>query len=100
MTTLHDQMFLAQSTLERWLDAGKAEFNGSSVTLPLHDRSYRLEGAVRFEAAVAGEGLRLEGKVMTEQQVQELGGELMEDSVVFGEHAFTVRAGYLATREV
>ena len=89
-------MFLAQTTLEAWLDSGKADFDGSTVTLSSHQKSYALQPAVRFEALIEGEGMSLLGKVLTEAQIRQLGGELMEDSVMFGDHAFTVLAGYIA----
>lgn len=94
-------MFVAQTTLEAWIDSGKAEFDGAIVTLKTHARVYRLEPAVRFESVVdggatGGDGGGLLGKVITERQVGELGGELLEDSVMFGEHAFQVCAGYIA----
>lgn len=97
MARLHDRMFVAQTTLEAWLDSGKAEFDGEIVRLTSHAKVYRLEPAVRFESvADGGDGGGLLGKVITEKQVGELGGELLEDSVMFGEHAFQVRAGYIA----
>jgi hypothetical protein len=97
MARLHDKMFVAQSTLESWIDSGKAEFDGELVTLKSHAKVYRLEPAVRFESVVEGtDAPELLGKVITEKQVGELGGELLEDSVMFGEHAFQVRAGYIA----
>jgi hypothetical protein len=40
----------------------------------------------------------LVGKVLSEKQILELDGELLGDSVVFGQIAFEVRAGYIATR--
>lgn len=94
-------MFVAQTTLESWIDSGKAEFDGRVVTLTSHAKVYRLEAAVRFESVVdGGDGGGLLGKVITEKQVGELGGELMEDSVMFGEHAFQVCAGYIAVLSV
>lgn len=99
MAKLHNQMFIAQTTLESWLESGKVDFDGSKVLLRPFRRSYDLEPAVRFLSVVDGpaESMLL-GKVLSEKQILELGGELLGDSVVFGHIAFEVRAGYIATR--
>ncbi len=44
-----------------------------------------------------GRGAELIGKVLTDNRIQELGGEIMGDSVLFGESAFEVEAGYVGT---
>lgn len=97
MGKLHDKMFVAQSTLESWVDSGKVEFDGRVVTLKAQQRIYDLEPAVQFVSIVGGAAdERLLGRVLLEQRIDELGGELLGDSVVFGENAFQVRAGYIA----
>src|SRR5690242_11953892 len=97
MSKLHEKMFLAQATLEVWIDSGKADFDGSVVTLKKHRRKYALEPAVQFVSAIDGGDPTLIGKVIGEEMIAELGGELLGDSLVFGEHAFQVRSGYIAT---
>lgn len=99
MAKLHNKMFIAQATLEAWLESGKVDFDGAKVTLRPFRRSYDLDPAVRFLSVVGGTGdSMLVGKVLSEKQILELGGELLGDSVVFGQIAFEVRAGYIATR--
>lgn len=99
MAKLHNKMFIAQPTLEGWLESGKVDFDGSKLMLRPFRRSYDLEPAVRFLSVVDGPAdSMLVGKVLAEKQILELGGELLGDSVVFGQIAFEVRAGYIATR--
>lgn len=99
MSTLHEKMFVAQATLEAWLDSGKAEFDGQNVKLLRRGVAYTLEPAVRIEAVVDGaEDPSIIGKVITEAQILSLGGELLGGSVVLGEVALEVRAGYVAAR--
>lgn len=91
-------MFVAQTTLESWLESGKVEFDGAVVTLTRHRKSYALEPAVQFVSVVEGRPESdLLGKVIPENKISELGGELLGDSVVFGDLAFHVRTGYIAS---
>src|SRR5437764_13696427 len=100
MGKLHDQMFVAQTTLESWLDSGKVDFDGRVVRLKSHEVAFDLESAVRFIAIIDGvQESNLLGKVLPESRIKELGGEVLGDSVVFGEIAFQVRPGYIATRQ-
>lgn len=100
MTKLHDQMFVAQTTLEAWLDSGKVEFDGRVVRLKSQGVAFDLESAVRFVSIIDGvEDSNLLGKVLPESRIKDLGGEVLGDSVVFGEIAFQVRPGYIATRQ-
>lgn len=97
MGRLHDKMFVAQSTLESWLESGKVDFDGAVVTLTRHQKSYALEPAVQFLSVVdGGEDAGLVGRVLPEGKINELGGELLGDSVIFGDLAFQVRSGYIA----
>ncbi|MFO0724853.1 MAG: hypothetical protein U1E65_13820 [Myxococcota bacterium] len=93
-------MFVAQSTLEAWLDSGKAEYDGQVVTLKRHAKRYLLEPAVRVVRVVDGASdATLVGRVIPERRIGELGGELMGDSMVFGNIAFEVKGGYIAEIE-
>lgn len=99
MGKLYDQMFVAQTTLEAWVDSGKADFDGATVVLRSAQVVFDLEPGVRFLTIVEGATRSiLVGKVLPEARIGELGGELLGDSVIFGDVAFHVRPGYIATR--
>jgi len=92
-------MFVPQSTLEAWLDAGTADMDARGIRLPTTGLAYAIEPAVRFVATIPeGHASRLLGRIVTERKVVEAGGELMGDSVLFGDVGYTVQAGYVATR--
>jgi hypothetical protein len=98
MATLHDRMFIAQSTLETWMDSGNVEMRGDAVVLKKVKRTYALEPAVRFLSVVSGgDAPKLIGKVLTEKRIVELGGEILGDSVIIGEAAFQVQPGFIGT---
>lgn len=97
MATLHSRMFIAQATLERWVDSGNVDIQNNVVVLRNHNRAYVLEPAVRFVSVLEGAAPQLVGKVLTEIRIVELGGELLGDSVLFGDAAFQVESGYVGT---
>lgn len=91
-------MFIAQSTLEAWVDSGNVDVHEHVVFLKKSRRSYNIEPAVKFLSVVpADRGEKLIGKVLTEKRIVELGGEILGDSVLFGETAFVVQPGYVGT---
>lgn len=91
-------MFIAERTLEAWLDSGNVDVKSDMVVLKNHGRAYDLEPAVRFLSVVPeGAAPELIGKVLTTRRISELGGEVMSDSVLFGEAAFEVESGYVGT---
>jgi len=98
MSLLWDRMFVGQTTLERWIDDGVVEVSGNHVHLPAHGRTYFLEPAQRLLRLVSGtEGAGAVGKVLSDENVMALGGEILGDSVMFGELAFEVEPGWIAT---
>lgn len=91
-------MFIAQSTLEGWVSSGLAEVGDHVVMLWRSGRAYRLDAAVRFvQTLSAPEGVDLVGKVLSERRVRDLGGEVLEESVLFGESAFEIQRGFIGT---
>jgi hypothetical protein len=92
--------FLSQAALDRWSDAGRIELDGDVMTLagrgPGGPR-YALEVALRFLQVVGADvdPHALVGKVKREARLRELGGEWLAGSVVLGEVAYEVEAGFL-----
>ncbi|MGF1509548.1 MAG: hypothetical protein ACFB9M_08610 [Myxococcota bacterium] len=98
VSRLPQRMFIAQKTLEQWLDREDVEVEGNRVAFRRLGRTYRIQAAVRFrEVASEQSSSALIGKVLTEAQIVDHGGELMNDSVLFGDVAFTVEPGYVGT---
>jgi hypothetical protein len=100
MSTLHPRMFIAQSTIEAWLDSGLAVLGDQRVELLARRATYALVPAVRFVAVVGdGPAAALVGRVLAEARVMALGGELVGSSVVLGDTAFEVEPGWIGTLE-
>jgi hypothetical protein len=94
-------LFVSQALLDTWAAQGRIDLDGQSISLLSGEgqgRRYALEPAARF-LRVAGGGSdphQLVARVKTLDQVRELGGESMADSVVLGEIAYEVEPGFLA----
>jgi hypothetical protein len=94
-----NRVFFPQEALDRWLVDGKVEISGSELTIPTERRRYRLVEAVRVvsEEASHSDPDELVGRVKTMSFLSELGAELLGDSMVLGENAYRVIAGWLGT---
>jgi hypothetical protein len=90
------RVFVPQEALESWLSGGRGQVIGE--TLQLDGVSFELTGAVRFMSEVAGGGdeTALVGKVKSLAQLEELGAEHVEGSVILGDNAYEVLDGFLA----
>jgi len=94
-----NRVFFPQEALDRWLLDGKIEISGSELTIPTERRRYRLVEAVRVmsEETSHADPDELVGRVKTVLYLSELGAELLGDSMVLGENAYRVVAGWLGT---
>jgi hypothetical protein len=94
-----NRVFFPQEALDSWLSDGKVEISGSELTIPNERRRYRLVEAVRIlsEEISHADPDELVGRVKTMLFLSELGAELLGDSMVLGENAYRVVAGWLGT---
>ena len=92
-----NRMFFSQEALDGWLEAGRVSLDGDVLGLPDGPR-FRLASGVVFNAEVASgdDALGLCGKAKTAEEVQALNGELVQGSVLIGDHAYEVTDGFLA----
>lgn len=89
--------FLPQTLFESWLVEGKAELREGGCVFAGQPSVYPLSPAVHFKRLLSGEDRQsLVSKVKTEAQVAALGGEQLDDAVVFGDTAYQVEPGYIA----
>jgi hypothetical protein len=94
-----NRVFFPQEALDRWLVEGRVEISGSELTIVSERRRYRLVEAIRILSEEAGHSDpdELVGKVKTVPYLTELGAELLGDSMVLGENAYRVVAGWLGS---
>jgi hypothetical protein len=93
-----NRMFFSQEALDGWLEAGRISLDGDVLGLPDDGPRFRLASGVVFNAEVASgeDALQLCGKAKTAEEVEALNGELVQGTVLIGDHAYEVTDGFLA----
>jgi hypothetical protein len=93
------RVFVPQDAVESWLTDGRADLTRDTLTF--EGVAFRVAGAVRFLAEVAGGGdePRLVGRVKTRDQLLSLSAEHSGESVLLGDNAYQVTEGYLLSPE-
>ncbi len=95
---MSNNLFVPQSTLDAWSDAGIVEVTAEALTIVAEKRTYRLTPAVRF-LRVEGQASDPHGlllRVKTEAALKQMGAEHLLTSVILGDVAYTVTPGFLA----
>jgi hypothetical protein len=90
-------LFIAQQTLDAWVDQDKVEFDANVMTIKADGRSFKMVEAVRFVKVEGGEEDKpgLLGRVKTNDQLQTMGAERYRDSVLYQDIAYKVQEGFI-----
>jgi len=90
------RLFVSQDVLDRWMVEEQVSVEGDVMTLDGNQR-FRLLSAVCFTEELTGEGdpHELIGRVKDLETLSQLGGEHVSDSVLLGDHAYTVVEGFV-----
>ncbi|OGW59450.1 MAG: hypothetical protein A2V83_05735 [Nitrospirae bacterium RBG_16_64_22] len=92
------KVFFPQQALDRILDQGRGRLEGDRLILT-DERypAYLLQPAHRVRRVSGGgdDPYRLAGKILSEEQVREVGGSLYMGSLVVGETAYEIESGFL-----
>lgn len=91
-------LFIAQKTLDTWMEQDKIEFDKNIMTIKTDGRSFKLVEAVRFIQVEGGAEDRpgLLGRVKTDEQLRQMGAERYRDSVLFEDIPYKVQEGFIA----
>jgi hypothetical protein len=91
------RLFISADQMDRWSAEGKVSLSDDVMTLPALGRSFQLTTAVRFKAVVEGsaDSHGLVGRVKTDAQLAELGGEIYGTSVILGEVGYECEEGFV-----
>lgn len=93
-----NRIFFSQAALDRWVLRGSAEVWGSELRLYPEHRRYRLVEALRVLSEVTGapDPYGIVGCVKTRAFLEELDADFVGSSMIVGDAAFSVAAGWLA----
>ena len=92
-------MFFPQAAIDQWGIEGKVDLSASELILLAEGRRYKIEEAVRVVAEVTGanDEHKLVGKVKPKPLLDELGAEILENSMILGDNAYDVVPGWMGT---
>jgi hypothetical protein len=92
-----NRVFIPQPLLDAWVSEDRVELTGNELLLCDEGRRYTIAEAVHVVRDVAGGGdcRSLIGKVQTREQLESLGAELFEGSLIVGDDAYDVVPGFV-----
>ena len=94
---MQNRIFFPQAALDHWLVEGYVELAGNQLTIVGEGRRYHIAEAVRVIREVSGvpDANDVIGKVKSRVFFEELGAEILEESMIIGENAYEVKTGWL-----
>jgi hypothetical protein len=95
---MQNRVFFPQAALDEWLADGSIELQGTELSILAEGRRYRLAEAAHIVKEVTGssDANELLGRVKSKQYLDELGAEVLENSMILGDNAYDVMPGWLA----
>lgn len=95
---MKNRVFFPQAQLDEWGVDGKIELSESSLVLLAEGRRYSITEVVHVVAEVTGaeDPHGLVGKVREKSELEALGAEILETSMILGDHAYDVAPGWAA----
>jgi hypothetical protein len=90
------RLFISADQMDRWSGEGKVALQDDLMTLPALGRSFTLRTAVRFLSVIEGADAHgLIGRVKTDEQLAEMGGEHYGASVIMGDVGYECEEGFI-----
>lgn len=92
-----NRVFFPQAALDEWVAADRADVRGDELTLTAAKRRYRAVEALRVVREVTGtpDASELVGTVKSRSFLAELGAEILGSSMILGDNAYDVVAGFV-----
>jgi hypothetical protein len=91
-----NRLFFPQSALDDWIVDGSVEFEDGELVILSERRRYELTEAVRVLDEVSGGGdtHELSGRVKGRVELERLGAEIVESSMLLGDAAYDTVPGW------
>lgn len=91
-----NRVFFPQAALDEWVAADRADIHGDELALAAAKRRYRAVEALRIVREVTGtpDANELVGTVKSRSFLAELGAEILGSSMILGDNAYDVVAGF------
>ena len=94
---MRNRVFFPQAALDEWLGEDRIDLKQDVLLVRSEGRRYRIIEAVRILREVTGvdDPHELLGRVKTRAFLNELGAELLENSMIMGDNAYDVVQGFI-----
>ena len=90
------RLFISADQMDRWSAENKVSLDDDVMLLPALNRSFKLRTAVRFLSVIEGADAHgLIGRVKTDEQLAEMGGEHYGASVIMGDVGYECEEGFI-----
>jgi hypothetical protein len=96
---MQNRVFFPQASLDQWGVDGKIELSANELILLADGRAFKIIEAVHVVAEVTGanDGHKIIGKVKPKAALDEIGAEILENSMIIGDNAYDVVPGWMGT---
>jgi hypothetical protein len=96
---MQNRVFFPQLLLDQWGIEGKIDLTGDELVVLAEGRKYRIVECVYIVAEVTGakDPHAFIGKVKPKAVLDELGAEILENSMIIGDNAYDVVPGWAGT---
>jgi len=94
-----NKVFFPQEALDTWVVSGSVELHDQDLLLKDEGRRYRLSEGARIVTEVTGDpdAFDIVGKCKTLAFLRELGGEILDRSMIIDNNAYDIVPGFLGT---
>lgn len=93
---MQNRVFFPQLVVDEWSIEGKIDLTANEIIILADGRRYKVEDAVHIIAEVTGanEEHKLVGKVKPRRALDEIGAEILENSMILGDNAYDIMPGW------
>ena len=99
---MQNRVFFPQSAVDQWGIDGKIDLVSGELILLADGRRYKVDEAVHIVAEVTGanEEHKIVGKVKLKRALDEVGAEILQDSMILGDNAYDIVPGWMGAATV
>lgn len=93
---MRNRVFFPQACLDQWGVEGKIELTPSELVILAEGRRYEIAEVVRVVVEVTGspDPHGIVGKVKSKAELENMGAEILENSMIIGDNAYDVVPGW------
>jgi hypothetical protein len=96
---MQNRVFFPQLAVDQWGIDGRIDLVSGELILLAEGRRYKVEECVHVVTEVSGanDAHKIVGKVKPKRSLDELGAEILENSMILGDNAYDVVPGWMGT---